>query len=181
MSAAGFHDTELPVTENPLEGPLEIRLDPVILNGKVTSEDGRPLPGSTIRLGGLQAVTDDDGEFTFFRAEPGSIAIDRPAWEPTAVDWDGSADTIAVELEPRMIRALRVAGDGSGAGSVTKWATLLELADTTGINAFVVDTQDVGGIVLHESVVALAYEFGAVNAFYDAEQLIADMEAHGLY
>lgn len=181
VSAAGFHETALTVTEKPQEGPIEIRLDPVILNGKVTSGDGRPLPGSTIRLGALQEVTDDDGEFTFFRAQPGSIAVERPAWEETAVDWDGSTDTVTVELEPRMIRALRVAGDGSGAGSVTKWATLLELADQTGINAFVVDTQDEGGIVFHETDVALAYEIGAVNAFYDAEQLIADMDAHGLY
>lgn len=181
VAAAGFHGASLTVTEQPLEGPIQIRLDPVVLNGKVTSGDGRPLPASTVRLGSLQAVTDDDGEFTLFRAEPGSIEVGRPAWEGATVSWDGSVDTIAVELEPRMIRALRVAGDGSGAGSVTKWAELLELADNSGINAFVVDTQDEGGIVFHDTDVALAYEIGAVNAFYDAEQLIADMEAHGLY
>ena len=49
-AASGFHDGTLTVTEQPLEGPIEIRLDPVVLNGTVTSEDGRPLPGSTVKL-----------------------------------------------------------------------------------------------------------------------------------
>lgn len=181
ISAAGFHDTNMTVAEQPLEGPIQIRLDPVVLNGQVTSSDGQPLPGSAVRLGRLEAVSDDDGEFTFFRAEPGPMEVDRPAWEPATLAWDGSTDTIAIELEPRMIRALRVAGDGSGAGSVTKWADLLELADNTGINAFVVDTQDESGFVYHDTDVALAYEIGAVKPSYDAKQLIADMDAHGLY
>lgn len=181
VNAAGFHPAQVTVTEKPLEGPVQIRLDPVILNGQVTSQDGRALPGSTVTLGALEEVTDGNGEFTFFRAQPGEIAVDRPAWEAATVAWDGTTESVTVELEPRMIYALRVAGDGSGAGSVTKWAELLELADNTGINAFVVDTQDEGGIVFHDTDVALAHEIGAVQAFYDAAQVISDMDERGLY
>jgi hypothetical protein len=180
-SAPGFYDSSIAVTEQPLEGPIEIRLEPVILNGQVTSDDGRPLPGAKVELGDMQAVTDRDGEFTLFRALPGEVRVERPAWESNAVAWDGSTPDVAVELQPRMIRALRVAGDTSGAGSVTKWQELLDLADRTGINAFVVDTAEESGLVLRDTDVALAYEIGAVQAFYDAQQVISDMEEHGLY
>ncbi|MDJ0924039.1 MAG: putative glycoside hydrolase [Acidimicrobiia bacterium] len=180
-SAAGFHEGAISVTEQPLEGPIEIRLDPVVLNGRVLSADGRPLPASTVRLGNLEAVSDGDGEFAFFRAIPGNVAVERPAWEPNEVAWDGSTEDITVELQPRMINALRVAGDNSGAGNATKWQELLDLADRTGINAFVVDTTEEGGLVLHDTDVALAYEIGAVIPFYDVEQVLADMDAHNLY
>ncbi len=181
VSAAGFHDSSLVVEAMPLEGPIEIRLEPVVLSGRVTAEDGRSLPGSTVRLGDLEVVTDNDGEFTLFRAIPGDLEIDRPAWESTRQSWDGSVASIDVELQPRMIQALRVAGDGSGAGNVEKWADLLELADNTGINAFVLDTQDESGWVYHDTDVSLAYEIDAVRPRYDAAQVIADMDEHGLY
>ena len=182
VAAPGFYETSLTVTEKPLEGPIQVRLEPVVLSGRVISGDGRPLPGATVKLDDrLEVSTDSDGRFTLFRAIPGEIAIERPAWEETVVSWDGAKDDLTVELEPRMIQALRVAGDGSGAGSVEKWQELLELADNTGINAFVVDTQDEGGYVYHDTEVALAYEIDAVRPRYDAAQVIADMDAHGLY
>lgn len=181
VSAAGFHDGSMLVEAGPEEGPIEIRLDPVILNGVVTSPAGKPLPGSTVALGDQQVVTDRDGGFRFMRAIPGTIRVQRPAWDATTVDWGGTASDVVVELEPRMVRALRVAGDRSGAGNPKKWAELLDLADRTGVNAFVVDTQDEAGFVYHDTDVKLAYEIGAVVPRYDLDQVIADMDAHGLY
>jgi hypothetical protein len=182
VGAQGFYETTMTITEKPIEGPVEIRLEPVVLNGMVTGTDGRPLPGASIRLGeNLETRSDSDGEFTLFRAVPGDLVVTRPAWEGATVTWDGSDPEVAVELEPRMIRALRVAGDGSGAGNVEKWQELLELADNTAINAFVVDTQDEGGYVYHDTEVQLAYEIDAVRPRYDAAQVIEDMDEHGLY
>jgi len=180
-SAAGFHDSAVTVTEKPSEGPIEIRLDPVVLNGKVTSEDGRPLPGATVRLGSVETVSDGDGEFVVFRATPGEIEVERPAWEPNSAAWDGTDENFTVELEPRMIRALRVAGDNSGAGSATKWQELLELADNSAINAFVVDTSEEEGRIFRDTDVSLAHEIDSVTPFYDVEQVLADMDAHNLY
>jgi hypothetical protein len=181
VSAPGFHDGTLTVSERPLEEPIQVRLDPITLSGVVTSDDGRPLPGSKVSLGDSEAVADKDGEFVLTRALPGDIVVERPAWESGSLTWDGSADEVSVQLQPRMINALRVAGDSSGAGNVQKWQHLLQLADETSINAFVVDTQDEGGIVFHDTDVELAYEIGAVQPFYDAAQLIKDMDEHGLY
>lgn len=181
VTAVGFHDGTVSVDTMPSDGPIEIRMEPIVLTGLITSEDGRPLPGATVRLGDAEATTNRDGEYTLFRATAGQLQIERPAWEGTNRAWDGTAATVDVELQPRMIQALRIAGDQSGAGNVEKWAELLELADNTAINAFVVDTQDEGGFVYHDTDVALAYEIDAVRARYDAAQVIADMDAHGLY
>ncbi|MDJ0663293.1 MAG: putative glycoside hydrolase [Acidimicrobiia bacterium] len=182
VNAEGFYESTVTVAEKPLEGSVEIRLEPVVLNGTVTAADGRPLPGASIKLGdALETSSDSDGEFTLFRAVPGDLVVNRPAWEGSVVAWDGSDPEITVELEPLMIRALRVAGDGSGAGNVEKWQELLDLADSTAINAFVVDTQDEGGYVYHDTEVQLAYEIDAVRSRYDAAEVIKDMEEHGLY
>lgn len=181
VSAEGFHDDVVAVDQEPATGPIEIRLDPVVLAGSVVSKDGKPLPDSTVRLGGNEVVTNADGEFILYRAVPGQIDVTRPAWDETQIVWDGTTDSVAIQLEPRMIRALRVAGDYSGAGDVQKWADLLDLADRTGVNAFVVDTQDEGGWVYHDTDVQLAYDIGAVKPAYDLDQVIADMDAHGLY
>ena len=82
VSADGFYDSTVTVSEKPLEGPVEIRLEPVVLTGTVTAADGRPLPGASIKLGAnLETSTDSDGEFTLFRATPGDLVVDRPAWE----------------------------------------------------------------------------------------------------
>lgn len=182
VTAPGFHPTSLTVDEKPIEGSVEVRLEPVVLRGRVTTSDGRALPGTRVSLGSnLEASTNSDGEFTLFRAIPGDLTVERPAWHGAVVSWDGDSEDVEVELEPRMIQALRVAGDGSGAGNIEKWQELLELADNTGINAFVLDTQDEGGYVYHETEVELAYEIDAVRPRYDAAQAIADMDAHGLY
>ena len=183
VTAPGFHEASTTVAEKPAEGvPVQIRLDPVVLTGRVTSQDGRGLSGAHVSLGrDVEATTDSDGKFALFRAVPGTIEVQRPAWNAEAVTWDGSTDNVDVSLDPMMIRALRVAGDASGAGDLQKWQYLLNLADTTGINAFVVDTQDEGGWVYHDTDVQLAYDINAVRPSYDAKQLIADMDAHGLY
>jgi hypothetical protein len=84
-----------------------------------------------------------------------------------------------IVMEPRMIRALRVSGEK--AGDPTVWNDLLDLADATGINAFVVDTKEESGTVMRDVDLSEPYEVGAVKVFYDTERILADMDARGLY
>ena len=84
-------------------------------------------------------------------------------------------------MEPRTIRGLRVSGDKAADPEV--WSELLDLVEATGVNALIIDTKDETGWVYHESSVALVDEIGALNNghLYDVEQVIADMDALGLY
>jgi len=178
-SAPGFVPGSMIVDELPEESAVTIVLTPVILSGQVLTPEGKALPGTEVRLGRGAARTGDDGLFELARAVPGELVLERPAWEPATFDWDGEEVEIQITMQPRMIRALRVGGDR--AGDPVLWDSLLELADNTGINAFVIDTKDEGGTVFYDTGVTLAHEIGAVRSFYDVDQIIQDMDDRGLY
>jgi hypothetical protein len=178
-SAPGFSEGTAAVLDLPEEGSLTLALDPIVLTGQVVSSDGKALPGTDVKLGRVEVRTDEAGSFEINRAVPGDIELKRPAWEPAVVTWDGAETEVELTLEPRMIRALRVSGDKAGDREV--WKSLLELADRTAVNAFVVDTKAEGGTVFHDTDVSLAHEIGAVRLFYDLDKILQDMDDHGLY
>ncbi|MCP3973705.1 MAG: hypothetical protein GY720_04350 [bacterium] len=178
-TAPGFVSNSTELTELPDTREVVLALDPVILTGRVVAPDGRALPGAEVTLGRTQVRSDDAGAFELSRAVPGDLELARPAWEPATVAWNGALTDISVTMQPRMIRALRVGGDKAGDRDI--WESLLELADQTGVNAFVVDTKAEGGTIFHDTEVALAHEIGAVQSFYDLERIIQDMDDHGLY
>lgn len=178
-TAAGFMSGSADVADLPEDGSLTIALEPVVLSGRVVTPDGRALPGAEVSLGRSTVRTDSGGAFEISRAVAGDLMLDRPAWQSSTIEWDGAESEVSVTLEPLMIRALRVAGDKAGNKEV--WNSLLELADDTGVNAFVVDTKAEGGTVFHDTDVALAHEIGAVQSFYNLDKIIQDMDDHGLY
>jgi hypothetical protein len=179
VSLSGFVSESLEISEIPESGTIEVRLEPVVLRGTVLTPDRRPLPAVSVRLGEVELQTDDRGGFTFIRAVPGSLDLSRPAWESATIAWDGEDAELELTLAPRMVRALRVSGPK--AGDLESWQSLLSLADDSGINAFVVDIKDERGRVFHDTSVGLAHDIGAVTAGYDLDQVVADMNALGLY
>ena len=178
-SAPGFHDALTTVDALPTVGPVELRLAPVVLQGRVVGPGGRPLPGSRVVLGDMETTTDIRGDFRMIRAVAGEITVTRPAWSPTSLGWTGSEEEVSVTMAPRMVRALRV--QAAKTGDPESWAELLELADATEVNAFVIDTKDERGNVYHDTQVNLAHEIGAVQALYDLDKVLADMDEHDLY
>jgi hypothetical protein len=179
VSAAGFLTESSEIGVLPEDGVIEVRLSPVVLQGSVSTSDGRALPLVNIKLGETRVQTDDRGEFTIVRAAPGTLEMSRPAWESKSEAWDGERTNLSLTMDPLMVRALRVSGPK--AGDTAAWSELLTLARNSGINALVVDTKDERGRVFHDTSVALAHEIGAVTAAYDLDQVLADMEALGLY
>ena len=179
VSAPGFLPGTTMISDVPESGAIELRLDPVVLKGRVSTSDGRALPLVTVRLGDIEVQTNGRGEFSIIRAAPGSLDLSRPAWDTTSLAWDGLDTELDLTLEPRMVRALRVSGPK--AGDPEGWQEVLTLADESGINALVVDTKDERGRVFHDTSVALAHEIDAVTPAYDLDQVLADMDALGLY
>lgn len=179
VTAPGFRDTEATIDALPEDdAPFELRLEPVVLRGSVVGGNGRPLPGATVTLGAETKLTDDEGRFRFNRAVGERVTVSRPAFEAKAIDWSGQR-TMVVEMEPKMVRALRVGADK--ATNPTEWRRLLDLAANSGINAFVIDTKDENGFVYHDTGVALAHEIDAVRPLYDLAEIAADMDEAGLY
>lgn len=159
--------------------PLPTVVPAVDLVGRVQSPEGLGLSAATIRLGDRRVMTDEDGQFVVPASYAGEVVIDRPAWIGTTVDWDGTAAPIEVELDPLIVRALRV----SAYSEVTpeRFDQLLDLAEGSSVNALVFDTKDESGAVRYETSVQEAYDLGAVKPAFDPELLIARSREAGLY
>ena len=179
VEAQGFESWSFDVEEYPEAGRIEFRLEPVVLQGIVTTDKGRPLPGATVALGEAQDTTDNEGRYALERAVPGTIEVSRPAWEPAEFPWDGSLDNYDVSMKPTVVRALRVAPEDLL--EEDRWETILSLADISGINGLAVDLKTEDGTVVYPTEVEVANAIGAVSTFYDAREVVAEAEEHGLY
>ena len=178
-AASGFEPGGAELTSYPDEGVVELRLAPVVLRGRVITPDLAVLPSVEVSLGDRVATTDEEGRFTFVRAEAGELTLRRPAWAETVAMFDGSPGELDLTMEPRRVRALRVSGPK--AGDAAAWGELLRLTEVTGVNALVVDVKDERGRVLHDTSVGRAHDIGAVSPLYDLGRIISDMDERELY
>lgn len=158
--------------------PTTTTLQVFDLSGVVQASDGTPLGGATVTVGSASATTDEAGGFRIEGVPAAPVTVERPAWLPLELDWDGEGE-LTVELEPRIVRALRVSRYVSM--EPDSYADLLDLAEASIINSLVFDTKDETGTVLYESSVETALEIGAVVPVYDPVELLAAARERGLY
>ena len=179
VEAAGFEPWTFTVDQYPEAGRIEFRLEPVVLQGIVTTDRGRPLPGATVALGGSSDTTDNEGRYALERAVPGTIAVSRPAWEPAEFAWDGSVSQYDLSMEPTVVRALRVAPEDILEGD--PWQTILSLADISAVNGVAIDLKTEDGTVVYATEVEVANAIGAVSSLFDVRQVVEDAQEHDLY
>lgn len=180
VSALGFETFTFPVTAFPDDGLIEVRLEPVVLRGRVTSNSGRPLPGVNVALVGSRPdQTDSEGRYALQRATPGTIRLERAAWQTDEYEWDGSADKFDMAMSPRQILAIRVTPENLS--DPTEWNDLLALADRTSVNGLVIDLKTEDGTVVYASAVPTATAIGAVRPSFDIHEVVADAAEHDLY
>ncbi len=150
------------------------------LEGRVFGVNGAPLGGATVTVGDAELVTGMSGVFVFPGVAAAPIRIERPAYRPTELEWDGTESIVAVTLEPIVARALRAGA--ATARDDQRFRDLLDLAAATAVDAIVFDTKKEGGAVLYETVVEEAHEIGAVvDGTYDPVQRIMQAQEAGLY
>ena len=179
VSAPGFRPQTEVADEPPREDRIEFRLEPVVLSGRVSTHRGVALPGVEVRLGGGRDTTNDEGLFEIVRAVQGDISLTRATWQDSTVPWDGSTNEIDTTMEPLIVHGVRVGG--AAAGDSEHWQRLLAMADSSGINSFVVDVKDEFGTVYHDTTVDAAQEASAVTLQYDLDEIVGDMDDHDLY
>lgn len=92
-----------------------------------------------------------------------AVALDRPL-PPEISPADFAFDLAPVPRDARVSAPSSIRGiyvNAWSAGSGRKWARLIDLADRTEINAFVVDVKDATGYVSYDTRVPLARQIGA--------------------
>lgn len=176
VDAPGFHSTTTRLADRPSRR-LEVELDPVVIEGLVVGMGERPLVGATITLGDQTVTSGPEGRFVIERATPGNIEIRRAGYDDGTFEF--SLDPIVARMTPALGRGLHVGGPQ--AGDPVRWSELLELADATEVNLFVVDIKDESGAVYFDTSVDVAHEVGAVDVRYDPADIVADMDQAGLY
>lgn len=149
------------------------------LFGRVLDSSGEPVLGTTVSTAGTSTTTGADGFFYMEAPTTGTVTAVKPGWISAEAAWDESSGLVELSLQPITVRALRVAANA--AGDPEHFQRLLDLADSTAVNALVFDTKTEGGTVLYDTAVPMAHDIGAVADTYDPTELLAMADAHGLY
>lgn len=150
------------------------------LTGQVVTPTGAPLADVTVSSGAVSTVTDENGRFLLAGVGPGEVTVERLAYAPRTVTWDGTSDWLTIPMNPRVLRGLHVAGwvaaDPSGFGR------MLDLVDDTAVNALVIDVKNENGRVYHRSSNATVGAVGAqASDTFELEDLVALAHAHDAY
>ncbi|MEX1125008.1 MAG: putative glycoside hydrolase [Acidimicrobiia bacterium] len=176
VSAPGHVSFQLTVAERP-EGMVDAVLKARILRGMVVDAAGVPVESAHVVAGPASGVSDDEGEFTIRGAEPGPILVTRPAWIDTSFVWDGGPGEASVELLPFTARAVHITGEAAA----ENLDTYIEMAETTELNALMLDLKDETGLVSYNSQNPTANEVGAIRNLYDLNEVSRRAEEAGLY
>lgn len=154
-------------------------LPSIQVSGRVADADGTPVARAFVTLGETRAVTGPDGWFSLETDAPGAMNVSKPGWTSDEINWDDDTAFYGATIEQQTIRGLRIAAES--AASDTAFESLLDLADSTAVNAFVFDTKRESGEVLYDTSVQEAHEIGAVTVMYDPTARIALAHEHGIY
>jgi hypothetical protein len=148
-------------------------------SGRVFDLDGNPLDGAVVRGGEITATTDAEGRFDLGAFPAGSLTLERPAYQPSTVGWDGTTG-FTFRLAPRIVRSLHVAG--WVAASEAGWAEMLQLAQSSAVNALVIDIRNENGLIYHNSAVPQVAAIGAqYHPAFDLADRVTQARAAGLY
>jgi hypothetical protein len=160
---------------------LEVRLVPNTLHGTITDKDGKPVAGATIVAGGAVTTTADDGTYRLTGIGADHKLMVKAAGYRLVRQEFGAVIQQNITLEPFTARALYVNADTISASG--KFAGLIQLANTTEINAMVIDVKaDTTGTVLYNSTLPQVQAAGAINPIIgDLRQQVTLLHKNGIY
>ncbi|MFQ5558272.1 MAG: putative glycoside hydrolase, partial [Acidimicrobiales bacterium] len=136
------------------------------------------LPGAVVTVGQRSATTDRYGRA---RIDPGSVPVvvrvdHDPGGSATAI-WHGTSRRLVFTLAPDVLRAVHVNGSLPG---TARWQELLALADSTSINAIVLDIKDESGRVFPSTGSGWAALAGAGLDRWRLPEVVDELHDRGL-
>ena len=176
VSAAGHIPKTLTLAKRP-DGVVDVVLNARILRGRVTDIEGVPVEAVRVIAGPATGSTDGEGRFSLRGAEPGVVEVSRPAWVETTFDWDGGVGEAVVEMSPFIARAVHITGEAAG-DDVDRF---FDMAESTELNALMLDLKDESGLVWYNSEDPVAIEVGAVRSVYDLGAIATRADQADLY
>ncbi len=156
---------------------LDVPLTLSVATGAVLDDEGQPLQGAVVRSGESTAVSGGDGTFSLEGVGDGAeVRVTAPGFEEaSSVVANGSIEQ--VQLAPQMIKA--VYANVSLLTEEGGLDSLIEIANTTEINAIVIDVKE--GSIFYDSKVGFFEEAGTIRPFYDLEAILARLADNDIY
>jgi hypothetical protein len=176
VSAPGHFSSTFTITP-PDDGVFDVVLKALMLRGRVVDPDGTPVAGVSVEAGSAVGQSDEDGRFIVRGAEPGTVRVNRPAWQEATFEWSGGPGEQQIQVEPIIVKAVHVTGEAVE----ERLDEFLEMADTTELNGLMIDLKAEEGVVLYESAVPTVAEVGADRPRYDLAEVVAAAKERDLY
>ena len=177
FSAADYGTSEEPVAERT---EINLTMRPSFVSGQVTDANGAPVAGARVAAanGSAEGYSAADGTF---RLTGGTnvteVVISAAGYADRTVNVDASRH-VAAALDSEMIKAiyanLGVLSDPE------RWNRLIEIADTTEVNAIVIDVKQ--DTIYYDTQVPFFQDIdGMITPLFDPQELLAELDAHGIY
>ncbi len=156
---------------------VNLRLELKQVSGSILDDAGEPVRGALVQAGETRVVTGADGLFSLDGVSPGAeIRVTAAGFKPhTQVAESGTLE--GLRLEPQIIRG--VYANWSLLATPGGLDSLIEIANTTEINAIVIDIKQ--DTIYYDSQVQFFHDAGVVAPIYDVHDVIARLEENNIY
>jgi hypothetical protein len=159
---------------------IDVTMQSTLVTGVVTDAVGQPVAGARVAAanGSAESVTDVDGAFRLSGGnEVSEVLVSAPGFAQQTVAVDQSRQ-ISAALDVEMIRA--VYANLGVLSDPERWNRLLEIAETTEINAIVVDVKQ--DTIYYDTQVPFFSDIdGMVTPLFDPAELLAELDERGIY
>ena len=161
-------------------GRLDKALRRTIVTGIVRDAVGAPIAGATIGVpgGAAFATTGADGAYRLAGAgEAGEVLVRAPGFTDQRLALPADR-RLEVALQGEQIKA--VYANSGTLGDPARLGRLIEIADTTEVNAIVIDVKQ--DTIYYESEVPFFRDVpGMITPIYDPAELLATLDEHNIY
>lgn len=177
FSSADYGTSEEPVGQRTT---MELTVKPSFVAGVVLDDAGKPIPSARVTAsnGTAETFTDEQGAFRLTGgSDVNDLMISAAGFAPRQLEVDATRQ-VSAQLQTEMIKAiyanLGVLGDQE------RWNRLLEIADTTEINAIVIDVKQ--DTIYYDTQVPFFRNIeGMVTPVLDMESILNQMHERGIY
>lgn len=159
----------------------DVRLRPDTVTGTVKDSAGKPIPNAAVSDGKSTSVTDSAGAFRLSGVpENARLVVSASSYERKQMDV-GNNSNFEVILKPFAAKGSYLTYYGVGDDGLL--ARMKTLAETTEINAVVIDIKGDFGWLAYKSNVPMVKEIGAQQEIMipNVKQLLADLKKRGVY
>jgi hypothetical protein len=159
---------------------INLTMRPSFVSGQVTDSTGALIAGARIAAanGSAESYSAPDGTFRLTGGtDVAEVVVSAPGYANQSLNVDESRHVTAA-LEPEMIKA--VYANLGVLSDPERWNRLIEIADTTEINAIVIDVKQ--DTIYYDTQVPFYRDIdGMVTPIFDPTELLAELDAHGIY